>query len=788
MSQIIWNPNIDVYNENLMPLTVAKNIAKYLSINDLILFSQISKNTNTAANDPSIWILKLKKMGVWNKMRNDKRGEIIFENDPLKCFDELTKSKLLVKKQVINIYTSLKTYYYDLLLNKPYEKLNIFKVFQSPKDQLKILYNLSTFNKIDNNHKNRVKIKEKLNSLFEIFENALLRELEIHYDIQDHEKTKIFIEFLLKLNKQLTIDFYLQKSIFDNEKLNVLNIDTVDTNDYFNLTKDYKDQDIYAINQEAFENLSKSLYEIFNYQSYVIDIVFPQNVSVMQKISVELISQLINFLTILIEESKKINLYLFFLPFIYNLLITNFIENLGQSKNMGSCYKDDIKKMIDNSFETFIIEYMEKELQYLKNISIEKILEWKNVVSKKQIETEESIRKTNKNESKNDFLLSFKKVFNINSEKTDCKSYDKPCYEDQIKSKFFSENTKLLKKILSPELILDTLNQSKMSLYRLRVFWDFSIPSIKSEICNVMQEIFVNIINVIGHEHLKPGFNKAILLLQTYNPKSSVYTVSHEETFTPLLKSFFELVNVGDLIVQMIDNFYKKEIVNKKVVKNENSIFNISLQNKKKLEILVDKYVAEGLNISIEVLFNDLENVFKSNLKEDAYNFMSTTDIDTNLPTKAAVEVVEILTESINLLQDCFDKSLNDIFQKEVAERFFQTIVKTIQNRIVSISGATLLITDLNYYFDFVDLKIISNKKYVLPLFQALKKIGSIYLINGSDKKAISKIVIDLAKFNGVFKQEDIYEFIQKRKDWNLIKKHVEKVMYGFAFGDCSIH
>lgn len=75
----------------------------------------------------------------------------------------------------------------------------------------------------------------------------------------------------------------------------------------------------------------------------------------------------------------------------------------------------------------------------------------------------------------------------------------------------------------------------------------------------------------------------------------------------------------------------------------------------------------------------------------------------------------------------------------------------------------------------------------VIPLFQSLKKVGSIYLIGGEDSKAIGKLVSDLSKFNGIFGQEEIYEFVQRRQDWPIIRRHVEKVMYGFGLGDCTI-
>ena len=48
--------------------------------------------------------------------------------------------------------------------------------------------NLRKFNKIDYIESSRIIANEKIIQLFELLENALLRELEIHFDIEDYER------------------------------------------------------------------------------------------------------------------------------------------------------------------------------------------------------------------------------------------------------------------------------------------------------------------------------------------------------------------------------------------------------------------------------------------------------------------------------------------------------------------------------------------------------------------------------------------------------------------------
>ena len=133
----------------------------------------------------------------------------------------------------------------------------------------------------------------------------------------------------------------------------------------------------------------------------------------------------------------------------------------------------------------------------------------------------------------------------------------------------------------------------------------------------------------------------------------------------------------------------------------------------------------------------------------------------------------------MNLLVDSADKSIVDVFQQEIAERFFQIIVKSLKLKTISVMGATRLISDLNLYFKFINNNVKSNKRLVLPLYQALIKIGNIYLISGDDSKSIGKLVSDLSKFNGIFSQEEIYEFVQRRQDWPIIKNMLKKLCMG---------
>lgn len=853
MAQVIWNADIDVYNHDVMPISVASSISRHLLVQDLISFEQVSRNTYKTVSNSKVWVSRFKIMGLWDNAKeppaNLKSIDFTSLDDPLLCFTNIVKAPKIAKYQLIVIYKTLSPYYTDLLINKSYNKLKIFVDFQTPEDQSKILDNLLVYNTIDNAE--REIIYEKLISIFEIFENALLRELEIHFDIKDYERTRKFVQILADLkNHQTLIDFFLQKSIYNNEDSDLFNLDTFDperffirdatlddiasvrqsnevvlvitnesqpkdtnahTNDASSIHNDVEawalpvgiPADIpepqiepisdvvnktlslkpdvspgYTLNEEEIEKLVVQISAIFNKESKIIDLVFPQQIPMMYKVCEELISnQLKELLSILFESAKERGLYLTIIPYTYSKLSNDFINMLTPCENIGESYTLLVMELFDMLFESFTIEYMKDELKNFKSDSIVKILEWNKTLLKREAETTEEILKHVKIESKNDFLTSFKKIF------TNDKSAEENFNEIQVKAKILSENIKYLNKTLNPELILAVLNMAQISIERLYKFNGFTIHTIQNEIYQSIQDIFTSVLDLIGDEHIKIGFEKAVTYLQRFNPNSPTFTENNAESFSKPIELFFELINMGDLIIQMLDIFYKEELLKRKIVKIENSILNPSLQHKKKLEALIDKYVADGLNIGLEILVNELESIYENH---PPVEYLSSSSVVFG-PTKTAEMALKILDENIDLLVDCADKSIVEVFQQEIAERFFQIIVKSLKKSTISVNGATSLISDLNLYYDFILSHIKANKRQIVPLFQSLKQLGNIYLISGTDSKAIGKLVSDLSKFNGIFGQEEIYEFVQRRQDWSQIKRHVEKVMYGFGLGDCAI-
>ncbi|RLV95171.1 F-box protein pof6 [Spathaspora sp. JA1] len=738
MSHLLWNSDIEVYNPQAMPYSIAQCIVQYLAIPDLITFSYVSRNCQRAANDPQVWISLLRTLGIWDNATVITKESIQknpntmkYLDNPLTCVEYVYKSRRNAKYQMLKIYRCLYPYYIDLK-QKSFNDLKMLKRYNTPMDQFRILRGLQMYNKIDYSGDRRL-VSAKINELFELFENALLREVDLCFDFEEYDQMKQFVLVLIELNNsQGLIDFYLQK------------MDSIDLPNIEYFQKDESEEEegeeaFYNINEEAIENLLLKFADILNHQNVIIKKIFPPDIPLMYKVCEELISnQLHQLVVIQIKQAKKYQLYNKFIPFIYSKLTIDLVKKIKNTE-----YHLPIIGLIDMNFEPIIAEYIREEVQYTKSHSNELISVWKR---DNQVDEE----KDNKEEEKgSDFLTSFKNVFAISS-KSESSDSDKP------KRRTFDSS------VFDPDFIQSILDDVSISIQRLLLFKTYSIISLRNDIFSSIHEIFINVIDTIYIQHLKPGFQKVLQ-----------YLAAQSEDNQPLL-IFFDVINMADVILNMIDVFYKSEITF-----DEQNAINASLTNKKRVEKLIDNYVADGLNISIELLTKQIQNIYDEKLTNQ---YLVEAIGETTL---AANEAISLLEQNMNLLIDNnIEKSIIEVFQQEIAERFFQIIVKTIKSQTISVKGAPNLISDVNLYYEFMYTQIKTNKRLILPLYQSLQKVSNIYLISGEDSKSIGKLIVDLSKFNGIFKQEEIYEFVQRRQDWNDIKKEVEKVMYGF---DCRV-
>ena len=73
------------------------------------------------------------------------------------------------------------------------------------------------------------------------------------------------------------------------------------------------------------------------------------------------------------------------------------------------------------------------------------------------------------------------------------------------------------------------------------------------------------------------------------------------------------------------------------------------------------------------------------------------------------------------------------------------------------------------------------KNKTLAEYFNALRELSQIYLISPNDAKEIGIILADSDRYRGIFTAEEVLEFAERRTDWFIVKRDVEKTMYGMG-------
>ncbi|GME72755.1 unnamed protein product [Ambrosiozyma monospora] len=499
--------------------------------------------------------------------------------------------------------------------------------------------------------------------------------------------------------------------------------------------------------------------------------------------------------------------------------------NINNKEPAHMDYAKVITGFVNFYYEQYLLEFSELLPKQTQSSLVKLISDWNSNKAKNQKQIEQDIlnlvveEKTESKSSTFDIFSNFTNIFNfagghskhshteedgsiststvtgttaVNSTEDDGKNTKLTKFAATMK--ILKTNVENIKSLISMDLIVLILQNVKNSYeLLLGLTHNSTTKELNATIYQTCSGIFVNTIETIINQHIQPGFDEALERLKNYNLK----TKRLDNKLSEPLTNFIELVNVGDLIIQMIDIFYNTELVTPGIVKSskvagQHRDFLSSHTNKcdvviSKMETILDSYVADGLDVSINVILSEITHaIVDSGLSEKTYDLKDVPDTSRN--SVYAVDVVSILDKRFSLLTGAIDKSILDIFQEEIGERFINVLVKLMNKKlIISSTGSILFISDLNYLYEFFQKWRI---KKTVSYLKALKQIAQIYLIDCYDKaqcKELGKLVISLGRDNGVFNPEEVYHFTSRRSDWLKIKKSVDKLMYGFGAEDCVI-
>lgn len=759
----------------------AKDYVNFRSVNKLVHNHQLAGPT-----DDAYWESKLVEMGlkrVYDKVDEKENEPIIsFDGENDNIYDSVT---IFDNIRTFTIGDAKETYikfhkrfqpYCMKLYHGNFTHFFPEKYDEDPLIQVKIFNFISRYNKSNSNDDYQFsRIEQNLKILKEIFVNSVLQEMEANYMSENYEIVGKFIGVLLQCHEETNAVEFFKSKTDPALELNVSN--TV-----------FDEGGI--LNRELFEKSLDIFRDYLNNKIEMVDVLFEDQYPVILQFIESFIQEnVLDFFNELFEADDS---RLRYMPSIYFLVVQKLCTELKESKNGGPDFRQIVKDFLNMYLEPRIIDYLELQPRELKRQSSLKFQVYQEEVASREKETNEQIynslrdqskMKKSMSDDKNDFLSTFAKMLRIpNSESQKKQEQLQLAYNLNLITNNLQNIKSLVSLDLCCEMIQDAQNRTE-EMYRFH-----TLENVLEIVKSKCQELFKTLVEQLSEQHIKPGFEKATDLLQKYNSNDmdrvELKLEGFETKVEPLVQ-FTELINIGDIILQMTSIFYKNELVHKNIINKNKDFLNDVVQSKKNFETMLDDFVAEGLNIGINKLMDEVEFVFNTTqLPEDFNPTEKSAQREIN-PTQCAVKIVELLSNHCFLLTGATDKGTIDVYQQEIAERFFNEIVKHIKKSLISSDGAIFLICDLNFYYDFVAYKL--RQKRVVPLFVALKNVGQLYIVSGKDSKELGKMICDVNRFKGIFSQEEIYEFVERRSDWVRVKRDVQKVMYGLGLKDCVV-
>ncbi|KAH0559396.1 hypothetical protein GP486_004090 [Trichoglossum hirsutum] len=641
------------------------------------------------------------------------------------------------------VYGTLAPLYFDLARSRNHNDPAVFRIFREPEHQAQMLAQLKIFARSDiyQGWQNR---EEKLDAMMGIFENAVLREFEQAYEAGDIDgKMRRFAHVLVILNGgQAGVDLFIHKHPIMFEKLKLG--DPMDC-----INKAPTGSISLEPSHEFFSRLSAAI----NEQSSVIDRVFPQTVDVflpfLERIGEDVISE---YVTPLLDESHERNIesYLKAVAGIFEQCF-RFGRSLKPAIGSGSLFHKDVNRILARVFEPHVDLFLQEELDFFKKKSDAEVSGWERKIHDQDAATESFFMSNiNRQADKRDFLSSFKKVvmlpvnalpnipisspFSTNKPtalappNTNGTSLEIPSGSSQIPTrpatptldaisslpgtrspspapapttelaaKAAIMNTKLkgIRSLFSIEVALDLIHTAKSSIERVALFvgLDDQTGEEAKEQC---QTIFVLLLQTLGSRHIKSGFDKAVDHLSAYNPREAD---EHDQLGVAPLVMFLELVNVGDLILQMVDVFFEQELVAKKLT-DRNDFLDPSVKEKKRFEQMLDERVAAGLNKGIDVLMAEVDYICATMQKPSDFNPEASGNPDNRTfdigPSQTAKQIVEVVSSHTKMLIGSTDKNMLDVFNQEVGLRLFTALCKHLKRQRISVDGSITLIRQVN--------------------------------------------------------------------------------------------
>ncbi|XRM39731.1 F-box protein: endocytic membrane traffic, recycling ReCYcling 1, variant 2 [Aspergillus tubingensis] len=619
------------------------------------------------------------------------------------------------------VHAALAPYYNDIVTNGPSPDSLLFKNYTDPQHQAQILSQLQSFSECDADEGWRGRL-EQLQSAVSMFEISAIKEFRHGYETEDiDDRMRKYAHVLYTLNGgEAAVELFIQHNHLVTRKSDLGKVsDCIDP---------FSQRVKLEHTQAFFTRLSVA----YNEEVSIINRAFPPSMKISTPF-IEKVGQdvLYPFLTAIFDELHGSNTesYLTAVSGTFAQCL-NISDTLLPVQNLDDSFDEFMDHVIAKAYVPHMDLYLAEELDHFRKLSEAAVGDWDRQLSEQAASTESFLMSNiNRQADKRDFLTSFKKVimapvnilpsFSGNkaneqkasseptaSDSSSLKSPNRfstiaspttppimeaPTTELAAKAAIMKSKLEGIRSLFSIEVALSLVHAAKSSLERAAQF-----VKIKGEYGAAAKQqceaVFVALVRILGNRHLIGGFNKAVDHLSNYRPREQG---ERDQSGVEPLVTFLELVNVGDLILQMIDVFYEQELIGTKLT-DRNDFLDPAVKEKKKFEQSLDERVAAGLNKGIDVLMEEVDYILATRQLATDFNPSVSTDpyrktMDVSI-TEAAAAVVDVVSSHTQMLVGSTDKSMLDVFNQEVGLRLFAALCKHLKRQRISTEGSLKLI------------------------------------------------------------------------------------------------
>jgi recyclin-1 len=639
----------------------------------------------------------------------------------LKVLSRIRSIRGMARQEYGKIYGALAPYYFDLARSTSHADPILFRTYRDPEEQAQMLSQLKVFAHSDY-AQGWSQRQQKLDSMMGIFENAVLREFEQGAESRDFDgRMKRYASVLVTLNGGAAgIDSFIHNHplMLDKEKLG-------------NPTDCLRPSDAEPLSLKPSHEFFRGLAIALNEEAAVIDRVFPPSVDILlpflERVAEDVISE---YITTLLDEAHDISIevYLKAVAGVFEQALQLGIS-LQATKGSKPDFSEEAMRIISRCFEQHIDLYLQEEFDFFKRRCAAEVETWEKRLAEEDQSTETFyMSNISRQAAKRDFLTSFKKVVmapvnvlptfggsgaskpttstqSMNGSTLEINTRtstpvpegmlsprpEPPTTELAAKAAIMNSRLEGIRTLFSIEVALNLTHTAKSSLERVARFVRLGGQS-GEEAKEQCEQIFINLLQILGGRHVKPGFDKAVSHLSDYKPRE---VADHSNEGVAPLVAFLELVNVGDLIQQMVEVFYFQELVTAKLT-DQDDFLSPGNKEKKRFEQMLDERVAAGLNKGIDVLMDEVEYLCGTTQEPTDFNppvgpsgHVEVFDIG---PSQTAKKIIDMVSSHTSMLVGSTDKTVLDVFNQEVGLRLFTALCKHLKRQRVSVDGAIKLI------------------------------------------------------------------------------------------------